>query len=118
MFTDQLAHLRRRRGVPATALATRTGIDPSAIYAFEHGRRDPRASTAQSWARGLGAHILIVDTHGRTSAAETAAVISGHLEAGDHNAAVQSLLQFVNDLVPEPLRRRGVLIEAGELEAA
>lgn len=190
MVIQQLLQLRRRRGIPATALGARTGIDTSAIYAFEHGRRDPRTSTARAWARGLGAHLLVVDTRGRASAAEAAAEIRSALNAGDRNAAAQILLQFANDLhaadtlavaaliadppesiddgwtwaiaglserestgrglppaawtvavtgdpaarwspwapevagivdvqeVPEPLRRRGVFIEAGELESA
>lgn len=190
MLTDQLTQLRRRRGLPATTLGARTGIDTSAIYAFERGRRDPRASTAQTWARGLGARLLVVDTHGRSSAADTAALIRNALVHGDRNAAAQTLLQFVNNLrasdilavaaltvdepeaieagwswavagiveqettgrgiptpqwaaettgdpnarwspwapeladlvdvdeVPEPLRRRGVLIESGELASA
>ncbi|SJN43400.1 hypothetical protein FM104_12625 [Microbacterium esteraromaticum] len=98
MLTEQLSRLRRRRGLPATALGARTGIDTSAIYAFEHGRRDPRASTAQTWARGLGARLLVVDTHGRASAAETASLIRNALVHADRNAAVQALLQFVNNL--------------------
>ncbi|MCT2222532.1 helix-turn-helix domain-containing protein [Microbacterium paraoxydans] len=98
MLTEQLSQLRRRRGLPATALGARTGIDTSAIYAFEHGRRDPRASTAQTWARGLGARLLVVDTLGRASAAETAAQIRNALVHGDRNAAAQTLLQLVNSL--------------------
>ncbi|MGO4678758.1 helix-turn-helix domain-containing protein [Microbacterium sp. 2MCAF23] len=187
---DQLIRLRHRRRLPATILGARTGIDTSAIYAYEHGRRDPRVSTAEAWARGLGARLIVVDTHGRASAAETAARIQDHLGDGDRNAAAQALLQFAStlqvcdvlavaaltidepeskedgwtwaiaglveyvtarrgiptphwvtetsgdptarwtpwateltdlvdvDRVPEPLRRRGVLIEAGELESA
>lgn len=190
MLTDQLTQLRRRRGLPATTLGARTGIDTSAIYAFERGRRDPRTSTAQSWAHGLGARLLVVDTHGRTSAADAATLIRSAVVLGDRNAATQTLLQLVNNLrasdplavaaltvdepeyyedgwswaiagivedessrcdiptphwaaetvgdpdarwnpwapeladfvnvdqVPEPLRRRGVLIEAGELVSA
>lgn len=190
MLTEQLAQLRHRRGLPATTLGARTGIDTSAIYAFEHGRRDPRTSTAQAWAHGLGARLLVVDMHGRTSAADTSTSIRNALEHGDRNAAAQALLQLVNNLrasdalavaaltidapeayddgwswaiagivedeafrrgistphwaaetagnpnarwspwapeladlvdaeqVPEPLRRRGVLIEAGELASA
>lgn len=98
MLTDQLTQLRRRRGLPATTLGARTGIDTSAIYAFEHGRRDPRTSTAQTWARGLGARLLVVDTHDRTSAADTAALIRTALVHGDRNAAAQTLLQLVNNL--------------------
>lgn len=98
MLTDQLTQLRRRRGLPATAVGARTGIDTSAIYAFEHGRRDPRASTVQTWARGLGARLLVVDTHGRASAAETAALIRNALVDHDRNAAAQTLLQLVNNL--------------------
>lgn len=98
VLTEQLSQLRRRQGLPATALGARTGIDTSAIYAFEHGRRDPRASTAQTWARGLGARLLVVDTLGRASAAETATQIRNALVHADRNAAAQALLQFVNNL--------------------
>lgn len=189
MLIDQLARLRHRRGLPATLLGSRTGIDTSAIYAFEHRRRDPRLSTAEVWARGLGARLIAVDTHGHANAAETAAQIRHQLTHHDRNAAAQALLQFASalrasdvlavaaltidepepqedgwrwaiaglveyattsrgiptpdwatkttgdptarwspwateltelvdvDKVPEPLRRRGVLIEAGELES-
>lgn len=98
MLIDQLAQLRRHHRVPATALGARTGIDASAIYAFEHGRRDPRTSTVQSWARGLGAHLLVVDTRGRASAADASTLIRHALAHGDRNAATQTLLQFVNNL--------------------
>lgn len=190
MLIDQLVQLRHHRSLPATILGARTGIDASAIYAYEHGRRDPRVSTAEAWARGLGARLIVVDTHGRASAAETAARIQEHRGDGDRNAAAQALLQLAStlqicdvlalaaltvdepepqgngwtwaiaglveyattsrgiptpdwatettgdptarwspwateladlvdvDKVPEPLRRRGVLIEAGELESA
>ncbi|WP_448720611.1 helix-turn-helix domain-containing protein [Microbacterium natoriense] len=190
MLIDQLLRLRHRRGLPATLLGVRTGIDTSAIYAFEHRRRDPRVSTAEAWARGLGARLIAVDTHGRASAAETAAQIRHHLRDGNRDAAAQALLQLAStlqvcdvlalaaltidepepqgdgwtwaiaglveyvtarrgiptprwatettgdptarwspwateladlvdvDKVPEPLRRRGVLIEAGELDSA
>lgn len=98
MIQDQLTQLRRRRGLPATVLGTRTGIDTSAIYAFERGRRDPRASTMQSWALGLGVRLLVVDTQGRTSAADTASLVRAALVRGDQNAATQTLLQLVNNL--------------------
>ncbi|WP_298041391.1 helix-turn-helix transcriptional regulator [uncultured Microbacterium sp.] len=98
MVIGQLARFRRRRGVPATVLGARTGIDTSAIYAFEKGRRDPRTSTTQAWAQGLGARLLVVDTHGRASAAEIAALIQEALDQGDANAATQQLLQLVNNL--------------------
>lgn len=190
VIAEQLTQLRRRRGIAATALGARTGIDTSAIYAFEHGRRDPRASTATAWANGLGARLLVVDTSGRASAAEALTLIRLELAQNDRNAAIQVLLQLANSLhasdplavaaltvdepterldgwswavagivedesdrrglpipawvtntagvpdaawspwaaeladlvdvdqVPEPLRRRGVLIESGELASA
>jgi transcriptional regulator with XRE-family HTH domain len=98
MLIDQLVRLRHHRNLPATILGARTGIDASAIYAYEHGRRDPRVSTAEAWARGLGARLIAVDTHGRASAAETAARIQDHLRVGDRNAAAQALLQYASTL--------------------
>lgn len=98
MLADQLTQLRHRQGLPATILGVRAGIDTSAIYAFERGRRDPRASTAQSWAQGLGARLLVVDTGGRASAAETSKQIRNAIDDGDLNAATQTFLQLVNNL--------------------
>lgn len=115
MLTDQLTQFRRRQGLPATTLGARTGIDTSAIYAFEHGRRDPRTSTAVSWARGMGARVLVVDTHGRASAADSAALIRDELAHGDRNAATQTLLQFVNNLrASDPLAVAALTVDPPE----
>lgn len=115
MLIDQLAQLRRHRGLPATVVGARTGIDTSAIYAFEHGRRDPRTSTAQSWAHGLGARLLVVDTHGRISAADAARLIRNALAHGDRNAATQTFLQWVNSLrASDPLAVAALTVDAPE----
>jgi hypothetical protein len=71
------------------------GIDPSAIYAFEHGRRDPRLSTVQPLARGLRARVLVVSTQGRARTAETLALIRGALAESEFGSAMQVFLQFV-----------------------
>lgn len=115
MLADQLTQLRRRRGLSAATVGARAGIDTSAIYAFEHGRRDPRTSTTQSWAHGLGARLLVVDTDGRASAADTAGLIHMALAQGDRNAATQTLLQFVNTLrSSDPLAVAALTIDAPE----
>jgi transcriptional regulator with XRE-family HTH domain len=98
VLTDQLKTARGDRHEAAAAVGARAGIDTSAIYAFESGRRDPRLSTVTKWARALGLRLLTVDTLNRASAAEVSEEIDGLVRAGDTRAATRALLQFQTSL--------------------
>jgi transcriptional regulator with XRE-family HTH domain len=100
----QLAHARKRKGVPATQVSRSTGFDVSGIYAIENGRRDARESTIESIAGALGAQVLVVDTDHRGSVADAAEEIRRVLADGRSDAAAQVLVQVVANLVAlEPL---------------
>ena len=192
MIIEELAAARRAQGLTAVQLSALTGLQPSNIYAIEHGRRQARVATLETIAAGLGVRFLLVDTRGRASVAETAKRIRDYRDAGDIDAAGTAFAQLVNNIressvlakaaltqdappevcpewdatiagtvewllrdtslplpawvlgtdgdpswswspwgrvpdgsylhssrdIPEPLRRRGILIEEGELEAA
>lgn len=98
VLIETLVQLRLCQGLSITTLSVRTGIDATAIDVFEQGRRTPSVSTVQAWARGVGARLMVIDTHGRASAAECAALVHDALASGHREAATQTLLQLVTNL--------------------
>ncbi|MGM7697284.1 helix-turn-helix domain-containing protein [Microbacterium sp. A84] len=94
-IADQLTRLRARKRITATAIGARSGLDPSNIYAVERGRRDPRVSTIENYARALGATFLVVNTEHRSGAADTAEAIRQYLDSDDTHSAAQALVQLV-----------------------
>lgn len=92
---DQLARLRREKGVTAPDVARGIGTHASNIYAIESGRRDARLSTGEAVARALGARLLVVDTGSRVSAAEAAAKLRREANPAHQT---QVFLQLVADL--------------------
>ncbi len=52
-FGQRLRELRTKHGLSQDDLARRTGIHPTAIGRFEHGKREPRLMSILNLARGL-----------------------------------------------------------------
>lgn len=56
---DSLIGLRRTRGLNQTQVAKRMGVGQSTVSGFETEDSDPRFSTLQRYARGVGAELRV-----------------------------------------------------------
>lgn len=94
----QVATLRKREGVPGTLVAQRAGTGASNIYAIEHGRRDPSASTLERIAEAAGVRLLAFPAQGAAFVSETAALLRERAVSGDNAAAYRQLIQISDDI--------------------
>lgn len=79
-------------------LAAETGLEPSNISHIEAGRRDPRSSTLERIADGLGARLIAVHTHGQRLIADAPETIDDWLRRGDEGAALAYVARLVQSL--------------------
>lgn len=58
----RLVRIRRSEGITQQVIAEGMGVCQSTISGFENGRREPKLSTIQRYARvlGLSAHVVLV----------------------------------------------------------
>lgn len=97
-IVQQVATLRKRAGLPATRIGEIAGTDASNIYAIEHGRRDPAASTLERIASAAGVKILAVQSEGAAFVSETTEVLRERVASGDVEGAYRQLIQISDDL--------------------
>jgi transcriptional regulator with XRE-family HTH domain len=98
---------RRSRHLTQARLAELTGIDQASVSHHERGR-DATFSTIDRLLAGAGHRLYAAPTR-RDDAASAAAVIRGHLRAGDPDRALRALLQLNDDLTAEHGLVRGIL---------
>lgn len=108
-IVQQVAALRKHRGTSARTIAERSGVHTPNIYAIEHGRRDPAASTLERIAEAAGVKLLAVDTDGIPFVFETARVLQEAVAANAPLDAYRQLIQLSDDLVAADAATAGVL---------
>jgi transcriptional regulator with XRE-family HTH domain len=57
--SDLLAQIRRTSGLTQAELARRSGLQPSVLSAYEHGRRQPSVSALARVARAAGLDLTV-----------------------------------------------------------
>ena len=56
-FSEQLRHLRLKRGLTQHTLAEKTGLNPQQIVRYEHGRSQPMLDALTRLAKALGCSL-------------------------------------------------------------
>ncbi|MCS5731835.1 helix-turn-helix transcriptional regulator [Herbiconiux moechotypicola] len=96
---DAMTRARRRKRLSVAEVARRSGLQPSNLSAIESGSREPTARNLERAARGAGLHLLVVDLHGRSSAADIAGEIAEAEPTGDRWRQARLFVQLSDDLV-------------------
>ena len=98
-IVDQITVVRKRRGITASQVAERTGLQTSNLYAIERGRRSPTVDTLERAAAGVGLRIVAVDVGNQALVSDIAESIVAHEAEGDEESAYRAFLQLNNQLV-------------------
>jgi transcriptional regulator with XRE-family HTH domain len=80
---DLIARIRRSSALSQAELARRSGLQPSVLSAYEHGRRQPSVSALARIARAAGLELAISPLSDAEALERSGRVLSEVLELAD-----------------------------------
>ncbi|HLL93141.1 MAG TPA: helix-turn-helix transcriptional regulator [Solirubrobacteraceae bacterium] len=80
---ELIARIRRARGYSQTELARRSGLDRSALSAYEHGRRQPSVATLARIAAAAGMQLDLAAAPNAAAEEHTGRILAQVLELAE-----------------------------------